>query len=346
MADDRADRLDSEILDVMTELAAWQTAITGQVAEHHGLPRFCLRALLELAEPMPMKDLGQKVHCDPSFVTAIADMLEKRGLARRENSITDRRVKNLVLTARDVAAREQAHRDLLAAMPWLSLGHDDRAKLLTPCPQNDPRLQPSGLSRPHATTRQPRAKGKFPAADRDAHRAPPGLRHPLRPQDCHPAKSLTQGIVHASNKCFSPVVLGLRAGCCPDPVPGPDGQAGRHLIRGLEFKTATDEHGNHRSAGAERTVPWVAITPVVNAIRVLERMVPDGHLLFDHHAHDLASTRPGTGSLQPKAVRRRIGDFAAWANREAASFGLPGETIPADPHGDVGTMRFRRIFSA
>ena len=88
----------------------------------------------------------------------------------------------------------------------------------------------------------------------------------------------------------------LRAGCCPDPVPGPDGQAGRHLIRGLEFKTATDEHGNHRSAGTERTVPWVAITPVVNAIRVLERMVPDGHLLFDHHAHDLASTRPGTGS--------------------------------------------------
>jgi DNA-binding MarR family transcriptional regulator len=131
MADDRADPLDSEILDVMTELAAWQTAITGQVAEHHGLPGFCLRALLELAEPMPMRDLGQKVHCDPSFVTAIADMLEKRGLARRENSITDRRVKNLVLTARGVAVREQAHRDLLAAMPWLSLGHDDRAKLLT-----------------------------------------------------------------------------------------------------------------------------------------------------------------------------------------------------------------------
>jgi integrase len=137
-------------------------------------------------------------------------------------------------------------------------------------------------------------------------------------------------------------ILGLRAGCCPDPVPGPDGRTGRHLIRGLEFKTATDEHGNHRSAGTERTVPWVAITPVVNAIRVLERMVPAGHLLFDHHAHDLASTRPGTGSLQPKAVRHRIEDFAAWANREAASLGLPGQTIPADPHGDVGTMRFRR----
>ena len=71
-------------------------------------------------------------------------------------------------------------------------------------------------------------------------------------------------------------ILGLRTGCCPDPLPGPDGQAGRHLIRGFEFKTATDEDGNHASGGAEREVPWVAITPVVNAIRVLERMVPAG----------------------------------------------------------------------
>jgi hypothetical protein len=71
-------------------------------------------------------------------------------------------------------------------------------------------------------------------------------------------------------------ILGLRTGCCPDPVPGPDGRTGRHLIRGLEFKTATGEHGNHISAGAERDVPWVAIAPVVNAIRVLERMVRTG----------------------------------------------------------------------
>jgi len=31
----------------------------------------------------------------------------------------------------------------------------------------------------------------------------------------------------------------------------------------------------------------VAITPVVNAIRVLERMVPPGGLLFDKAAHTL-----------------------------------------------------------
>jgi hypothetical protein len=137
-------------------------------------------------------------------------------------------------------------------------------------------------------------------------------------------------------------VLALRTGCCPDPAPGPDGQAGRHLIRGLEFKTATGDDGNHRSGGAEREAPWVAITPVVNAIRVLERMVPDGHLLFGHDSHDARGERPDTGSLKPAALRERIEDFADWANREAATHDLPGQAIPADPHGPIGLVRFRR----
>jgi integrase len=136
-------------------------------------------------------------------------------------------------------------------------------------------------------------------------------------------------------------ILGLRTGCCPDPAPGPDGQPGRHLIYSREFKAATDEDGNHESGGLEREVPWVAITPVVSAIRVLERMVPDGHLLFDHHAHDL-HPRPGTGSLKPSVIRLRIENFATWANHEAARLGLPGEAVPGDPHGAIGTSRFRR----
>ncbi|MGH3286220.1 MAG: hypothetical protein ACRDPD_16340 [Streptosporangiaceae bacterium] len=144
------------------------------------------------------------------------------------------------------------------------------------------------------------------------------------------------------NKCLSPVILGLRTGCCPDPDPGPGGRPGRHLIRGCEYKNATDEHGNHQSGGAERDVPWVAITPVVSAIRVLERMIPDGHLLFDRQAHDVHLKRPGTGSLKAATLPERIEDFVTWANREAASRGLAGEVIPADPHGTIGVARFRR----
>ncbi|MFF4948952.1 integrase [Streptomyces chattanoogensis] len=136
-------------------------------------------------------------------------------------------------------------------------------------------------------------------------------------------------------------VLGLRTGCCPDPEPGPDGRVGRHLIRGNEYKTAIDEDGNHRSAGAEREVPWVAITPVVHAIRVLERMVPDGHLLFDHNAHDLHRPRPDTGSLKHESMRTRIEAFVEWANQEAVRL-QTGDVIAPDPHGRIGVKRFRR----
>lgn len=146
-------------------------------------------------------------------------------------------------------------------------------------------------------------------------------------------------------------VLGMRTGCCPDPKPttdentdshNTDGSVGRHVIRTHEYKNAVDADGNHQSSGVERGVPWVAITPVVNAIRVLERMVPAASLLFDGRVHDLRYHRPGTGSLKPAAIRRRIEDFVAWANTEARTHNQPGEVIPDDPHGPIGTARFRR----
>ncbi|MEU3628243.1 hypothetical protein [Amycolatopsis coloradensis] len=91
----------------------------------------------------------------------------------------------------------------------------------------------------------------------------------------------------------------------PGPEPAAGGKVSRHLIRSHEYKSATDGQGNHQSAGVERDVPWVAIASVVRAIRVLERMVPAGGLLFDHRSHDLHA-RPGTGSLKLNAFRKRI----------------------------------------
>jgi hypothetical protein len=140
-------------------------------------------------------------------------------------------------------------------------------------------------------------------------------------------------------------VLGLRTGCCPDPAPGPDGRPGRHFIRSHEFKTAADEDGNHQSSGIERAVPWVAITPVVNAVRVLECMVPEGHLLFDHCAHDMLTPRAGTGSLRLGTLGRRIEDFVSWANQEAERHGLKGESIPGDPGGSIVGSQFRRTLA-
>ena len=137
-------------------------------------------------------------------------------------------------------------------------------------------------------------------------------------------------------------VLGLRSGCCPDPESDADGVTGRHLIRGREYKTAVDEHGNHLSGGVERDVPWVAISPVVNAIRVLEQMVPAGDLLFDSCAHDSTGKVGNTGSIVLGPMRVRINDFVDWANAEATRHNLAHEAIPPDPQGRIGLKRFRR----
>jgi hypothetical protein len=159
-------------------------------------------------------------------------------------------------------------------------------------------------------------------------------------------------MIHLGTACFIVIayltgmrpgeVPGLRSGCCADPEPVGDGGTGRHLIRGKTFKTATDDLGNHDSAGADRDVPWVAITPVVNAIRVLERMVPPGGLLFDKAAHDVAGRRRSTGSLKLDTMRDRVEAFIDWANAEANAHDVPAEAIAPDPHGAIGTARFRR----
>jgi DNA-binding MarR family transcriptional regulator len=124
------DQLDSEIFESMGELGEAMIAKGEQVAQRFGVPAFCLKALHELGSPMAMRDLGRRLHCDPSFVTAIADLMEKHGLARREASKTDRRIKNLVLTATGVVLRKQAEQEFRKLMPWRCLDDDERACLL------------------------------------------------------------------------------------------------------------------------------------------------------------------------------------------------------------------------
>jgi DNA-binding MarR family transcriptional regulator len=57
--------------------------------------------------------------CDPSFVTAIADGLEERGLVRREVDPEDRRAKNLVLTSKGVTLRAKVQREFFNHLPGI-----------------------------------------------------------------------------------------------------------------------------------------------------------------------------------------------------------------------------------
>ncbi|MFD4338382.1 integrase [Streptomyces anulatus] len=137
----------------------------------------------------------------------------------------------------------------------------------------------------------------------------------------------------------------LRSGCCPDPQPNPDGSMPRHLIRSHHYKNVRDSDGHHVSAGEERAVPWVAITPVVNAIRVLERIVPKGELLFSSTHHDIVSQRKHHGSLKRATLDRRVEALVSWINQEATAQGLPAQQVPEDPHGNLGLSRLRRTLA-
>jgi DNA-binding MarR family transcriptional regulator len=55
-----------------------------------------------------MSDLAESWGCDASYVTALADGLQERGLAERRPHPTDRRVRTIVLTPEGRAKRERA----------------------------------------------------------------------------------------------------------------------------------------------------------------------------------------------------------------------------------------------
>jgi MarR family transcriptional regulator, organic hydroperoxide resistance regulator len=63
--------------------------------------------LLDPDEPMPMSSLADRLFCDASNVTGIADRLEGRGLVRRQSTEGDRRVKALTITSEGTKLREQ-----------------------------------------------------------------------------------------------------------------------------------------------------------------------------------------------------------------------------------------------
>jgi DNA-binding MarR family transcriptional regulator len=129
--DSAADRVDKEILDGMAELVASMLTRAEGVAQRHGVPIFFLKALHRLDCPMAMKDLGLRMGCDPSFVTNVADQMEKRGLATRESDPADRRVKRIALTPAGLELKQRIETEILNGLPWrIALDNDERACLL------------------------------------------------------------------------------------------------------------------------------------------------------------------------------------------------------------------------
>ena len=112
------DELNQQITDTFGDLFRHAHDLGQVISAEFGLTASDTKALLMLEAPMTMKDLGLRMGCDPSFVTSVADALEKHGLARREPSQRDRRSKNIVLTAEGATLRDKLCAELSARAPW------------------------------------------------------------------------------------------------------------------------------------------------------------------------------------------------------------------------------------
>lgn len=125
------DQLDADIGDAFSEFFGRIIADFEAVARRYSLPAFAVKAVHMLTSPVPMKELGKRFHCDPSFITAIADLLDTHGLALREPDSRDRRIKRLKLTAKGREFRERIEREIFTEMPWnYALDTSERETLL------------------------------------------------------------------------------------------------------------------------------------------------------------------------------------------------------------------------
>lgn len=63
--------------------------------------------LLEPGQPVPMKSLSTFMSCDPSNITPIVEQLVSEKLVERRESVQDRRVKTVNLTAKGLKLRDK-----------------------------------------------------------------------------------------------------------------------------------------------------------------------------------------------------------------------------------------------
>lgn len=93
-----------------------------EVATDLGITQAGLRALLAIdpRQPQSMRELATAMNCDPSYITAMIDDLERAGLAVRQPLPADRRVKTVVLTPGGMTALQTARDGLLYPPPQLA----------------------------------------------------------------------------------------------------------------------------------------------------------------------------------------------------------------------------------
>ncbi|PXX69198.1 MarR family protein [Nocardia tenerifensis] len=92
-----------------------------RVAEQLDLTPSQVIALRELSEPITARELATRMSCEPSNATFVLDRLEQQKLIRRQPHPTDRRAKQIELTAAGERRRAAAVELLGSDSPLASL---------------------------------------------------------------------------------------------------------------------------------------------------------------------------------------------------------------------------------
>lgn len=118
------------------ELCGLVNGLAQQIAAHLreravtlGITAAQATALREMTGPMTMRELAERMSCEPSNATFVVDKLENQGLIERRPHPTDRRAKHLVLTTEGNALREQLLELLTRDSPLAGLSLDQQRAL-------------------------------------------------------------------------------------------------------------------------------------------------------------------------------------------------------------------------
>ncbi|MFF3371363.1 MarR family winged helix-turn-helix transcriptional regulator [Streptomyces sp. NPDC002680] len=109
-----SDELTREIVGLFAAVHRRYTQESEAAAATHDLTPLQAKALLAAEDPVPTRHIADRLHAEPSNVTAIIDRLESRGMVERSPDPGDRRVKRVAATD---AGRTVAD-DLRARMPF------------------------------------------------------------------------------------------------------------------------------------------------------------------------------------------------------------------------------------
>lgn len=94
-----------------------------------GLTAAQATALRELTGAMTLSELADRMSCEPSNATVVIDKLERQGLVERRPHPSDRRAKQLVLTAEGVELRKRLLELLAQESPLAGLTRQEQRML-------------------------------------------------------------------------------------------------------------------------------------------------------------------------------------------------------------------------